>query len=114
MKEYLLLFRLSTKAGEKPGAEQIQERKTWFGDVVSQGKLADKGNTLSPISAMTIAGDGSIKEGAYAANDQIVSGYMAVRADSIGDAILLAKTNPIFKVGGSIEVREIVTFISGS
>ena len=114
IKEYLLLFRSSTKGSPKPSAEQIQERKTWFGEVVSQGRLADKGNTLSPVSAKTIAADGSIKEGAYAANNEIVSGYLAVKADSIDEAILLARTNPVFKVGGSIEVREIVTFISGT
>jgi len=113
MKEYLLLFRTKTD-GARPTPDQIQARKAWFGGIVSQGKLADKGNTLSPTEARLVGSDGAVMEGPSVSHGEIVSGYVVVKADGIDAAVDLAKTNPIFQGGGSIEVREVSTFLSGS
>ena len=37
-----------------------------------------------------------------------ISGYLIVRTETIDEAVELAKANPIFKIGGNVEVREIV------
>lgn len=37
-------------------------------------------------------------------------GRAIVRANTIEEAVELAKANPIFKVGGTVEVREVLNF----
>lgn len=108
MKEFALIFRLNKESDAKPSPEQIQERMNWLGSIAAQNKLVDKGNTLSPISAKTVRADKVVTDGPYAEIKEFISGYLIVRAETIEDAVELAKGNPIFKIGGNIEVRELV------
>lgn len=109
MKEFLLIFRLSKDSDAKPSPEQLQERMNWLAGIVAQNKLADKGNTLSPVSAKTVKPDNIVTDGPFTEIKEFVSGYMIVKTETIEEAVELAKANPIFKVGGSIEVREVMT-----
>ncbi len=108
MKEFALIFRLNKNSDAKPSPEQLQERMNWLGSIAAQNKLADKGNTLSPVSAKTVKPDNVVTDGPFTEIKEFISGYMIVKADSIDEAVEMAKANPIFKVGGSIEVREIM------
>jgi hypothetical protein len=108
MKEFALIFRLNKESKTKPSPEQIQERMNWLGSIAAQKKLADKGNTFSPINAKTVKSDNVVTEGPYAEIKEIISGYMIVRTETIEEAVELAKANPIFKIGGNIEVREVL------
>ena len=108
MKEFALIFRLNKDSNAKPSPEQIQERMNWLASIAAQDKLADKGNTLSPVSAKTIKPGNVVTDGPYAEIKEFISGYMIVKTETIEEAIELAKANPIFKIGGNIEVREIL------
>lgn len=108
MKEFVLIFRLNGNADVKPSPEQMQERMNWLGGIAAQNKLADKGNTLSPVSAKTVRPDNVVTDGPYTEIKEFVSGYIIVKTADIEEAIELAKTNPIFKIGGNIEVREVI------
>ncbi len=108
MKEFVLIFRLSGNADVKPSPEQIQERMNWLGGIAAQNKLVDKGNTLSPSNAKTVRPDNVVTDGPYTEIKEFISGYIIVNATDIEEAIELAKGNPIFKIGGNIEVREVV------
>ncbi|WP_257667439.1 YciI family protein [Parapedobacter tibetensis] len=108
MKDFVLIFRLSNSSDTKPSPEQMQERMNWLAGIAAQNKLADKGNTLSPISAKTVKPDNVVTDGPYTEIKEFISGYVIVKADSIDEAVELAKGNPIFKIGGNIEVREVV------
>lgn len=108
MKEFALIFRLNKDSDAKPSPEQIQERMNWLGSIAAQNKLVDKGNTLSPMSAKTIRADKVVTDGPYAEIKEFISGYLIVRTETIEEAVELAKGNPIFKIGGNIEVRELV------
>ena len=113
MSEFILIFRLSKNNSSKPTPEQIKERMDWLGSIASQQKLADKGNTFSPANARIVKPGNIVIDGPYEAGDEFVSGYMIVKTETINEAVEFAKANPIFKVGGSIEVREIVKLITG-
>ena len=65
--------------------------------------LLDPGNPSG--QAKTINNDGSVSDGGGA---NPVTGYTLLQADSIDDAVTLAKGNPIFDSGGSIEVVELL------
>lgn len=71
----------------------------------------DKGNTLLPTlgSAKTIKPNNRVTEGVYTEIEEFISGYVVIKADTIDDAVEIAKNNPIFEqVGGNIEVREVL------
>ncbi|NLU91888.1 YciI family protein [Chitinophaga sp. Ak27] len=108
MKEFVLIFRLNNQSQEKPSAEQMQERMNWLAGIAAQNKLVDKGNTLSPVSAKTVRPDNLVTDGPYTEIKEFVSGYIIVKTDTIDEAVEMAKANPIFKLGGNIEVREIM------
>ena len=111
MKECALIFRLKDIADFKPSPEQMQERMNWLGSIAAQNKLADKGNTLLPIpgSAKTVKPNNVVTDGPYTEIKEFISGYIVVKAETIDEAVEMAKGNPIFdQVGGSIEVREVL------
>jgi hypothetical protein len=111
MKEFALIFRLKDIADFRPSPEQMQERMNWLAGIATQNKLVDKGNTLLPVpgSAKTIKADKTVTDGAYTEIKEFISGYIIVKADSIDEAVEMAKANPIFEqVGGNIEVREVL------
>ncbi len=109
MKEFALIFRLKDIADFKPSPEQMQERMNWLGSIAAQNKLVDKGNTLLPIpgSAKTVKPDNVVTDGPYTEIKEFISGYIVVKTETIEDAVEIAKSNPIFKIGGNIEVREV-------
>lgn len=110
MKEFALIFRLKDISDFKPSPEQIQERLNWLGNIAAQNKLVDKGNTLLPVpgAAKTVKPDNIVTDGPYTEIKEFISGYIIVRAESIDEAVAMAKGNPIFKIGGNIEVREVL------
>lgn len=110
MKEFVLIFRLKDIADFKPSPEQMQERMNWLAGIAAQNKLVDKGNTLLPIvgSAKTVKPDNVVTDGPYTEIKEFVVGYIIVRVATIDEAVEMAKGNPIFKIGGNIEVREVL------
>lgn len=110
MKEFALIFRLKDISDFQPSPEQMQERMNWLAGIAAQNKLVDKGNTLLPStgSAKTVKPDNVVTDGPYTEIKEFISGYIVVKADSIHEAVAMAKSNPVFKIGGSIEVREVL------
>jgi hypothetical protein len=109
MKEFVLIFRNSTDAHDNPSPEQLQERMNWLGSIAAQNKLADKGNRLSPTNAKTVKPGDVVTDGPYTEIKEFISGYVIVKADTIEEAVELAKANPVLKVGGYVEVRAVLT-----
>jgi hypothetical protein len=109
MKEFILIFRLNSRPTSSPSPEQMQERMNWLASVAAQNKLADKGNTLSFSDAKTVKPGDVVTDGPFTEIKEFISGYMIVKTATIEDAIELAKSNPILKMGGSVEVRAVMT-----
>ena len=110
MKEFTLIFRLKDIADFKPSPEQMQERMNWLGSIAAQNKLVDKGNTLLPSSesAKTVKPNNVVTDGPYTEIKEFIVGYVIVKAENINEAVEMAKANPIFKIDGNIEVREVL------
>lgn len=110
MKEFALIFRLKDISDFQPSPEQMQERMNWLGSIAAQNKLVDKGNTLlpTPENAKTVKSHNVVTDGPYTEIKEFISGYIVVKTDNIEEAVEIAKENPIFKIGGSIEVREVL------
>lgn len=110
MKEFALIFRLKDISDFQPSPEQMQERMNWLGGIAARNKLVNKGNTLLPTpgSSKIIKPDNFVTDGPYTEIKEFISGYVVIKANSIEEGIEIAKENPIFKIGGSIEVREVL------
>jgi hypothetical protein len=98
--DYLLLF----SGGKMPESEEEQSQvmkawTDWFGTL--GGALKDGGNPFTP-KAQTIESDGSVRDGAAGS----ASGYSIVTADSLDEAVGLAKGCPVLQGGASITVYE--------
>lgn len=103
MANYLLLY----SGGSMPEtqAEQAAVMKAWeawFGRLGSA--LVDAGNPTTG-NAKTISGDGSVSDGAAGT---AASGYSIIKANSLDEAVELAKGCPV--LGGGAKVAVLETF----
>lgn len=108
MKEFVLIFRHSDTARETPTDEQMKERTDWLARIAAENKLVDKGKNLSVGSAKTVRSQTLLTDGPYVEIKEFISGFMILRAESIDEAVEIAKKNPVFAMGGFVEVREVI------
>ena len=98
MANFVLIFHGgSMPEGEAEGAAVMAAWTAWFTKLGSA--VVDQGNPIS--NHRTIAPDGSVSE---PASD--VSGYSIISADSLEEAVALAKGCPVLVGGASLEVAE--------
>ncbi len=87
-------------ATEGEGKQHMQKYMAWLS---SLGESA-----VSPANPLgnthTVSPDGSVVEGSKTS----MSGYTIIEADSIEDAISIAKECPFLEIGGSLEVSELM------
>jgi hypothetical protein len=101
MKTFVLLY----SGGSMPEGEAEQKRtlKEWEGYFKRVGKgMVDQGNPFSH-DRRTITSDGKVMSMADCPD---ASGYSIIRADSLDDAVAIAKSNPILHDGARISVYE--------
>jgi hypothetical protein len=101
MADYVLLY----TGGSMPETEEEQAKvmkawEDWYGGI--GGALKDGGNPFGP-AAKTVAGDGSVSDGAGSSPH---TGYTIVTADSLDAATAIAKGSPVLQGGGSVTVYE--------
>ena len=102
MAKYVLAFH----GGGVPETEEEQAKvmAAWGAWLEGLGSaLIDPGNATG--QSKTVHADGSVTDGGGA---NPVTGYTLLEATSLDDAVSLAKSNPIFEGGGSIEVLETI------
>jgi len=111
MKEFVMLFRNDYNPASMPSPEQMQHMMKqwmdWMGGIAAQNKLANQGIRLGN-AGKTVKPDNVVTDGPYAEIKESVGGFIVVRAASIEEAAEMAKGCPILKVGGNVELRDIV------
>jgi hypothetical protein len=101
MNNYLLMYSGGNmNAGEEVQAEIIKAWTDWFTALGSA--VVDGGNPFTP-KAKTIAPGGNVKDGS---SGILASGYSVIKANSLDEAVKLAKGCPVLKSGASITVFE--------
>jgi hypothetical protein len=110
MKDYLLVYRADYSFMPERSAEEAaamtKRWMDWMGSIAAQNKLTNRGNRLE-ASGKVIKKDSTITNGPYAEIKESIGGYSVIKAGSYEEAIELAKSCPIFLIGGNVEVREI-------
>jgi hypothetical protein len=112
MNEFLLIFRRDFKSPEtQPSPAKMQNMMTdwqnWLGGIATQDKLVATGNRLADEGAVVKANN-EVTNGPYADIKEGIGGYSIIRADSLADAVELAKGCPVTLIGGNVEVRQLI------
>ena len=105
----MLLFRYEP-SNEESTQEQLQEMHKLWGEFI--GGIAMQGNLVSThqlgFEGKKVLPDLSTKDGFHISEKQIIGGNMILKAESLESATELAKNSPILKMGGTVEVRNII------
>ena len=112
MKEYMMIFRNEKNdTAPQPTEAQMQavmgDWQRWIKEVANNGRfsgtnrLYPEGKTLKPGNVIT--------DGPYAEVKEIVGGYLVVKANSLDEAVELAKACPNLTYGGNVEVRAVMS-----
>lgn len=107
--EFMFVFRFEPNFTYQPTEAEMnemhQEWGAFIGNIAIQEKLVST-HQLS-FEGKHIAMDKTVQEGIVISEKQTISGNMVVRANTIDEAVDMAKNCPIFNMGGSLEVRAI-------
>lgn len=85
---------------EAEQAKVMQDWADWYADL--GGAVADTGNPIGPVSKK-ITGNGEIS---YGSQDPLVTEYTILSADSLDEAVKMAKKCPVLAGGSEITVFE--------
>ena|SRR3974390_1084918 len=108
--EYLLLFR-GKEWWNGLSAEELrttmEQVKAWFEQLEKSGKLkaaqplAREGAVVSGRTGTVVA------DGPFAESKEVIGGYLLLQADSLNEAIAIARGCPTLKFGMQAEVRPV-------
>lgn len=108
--QYMMIFRYTPDPNYQPTPEQQEASNTAWGTFIGNIAIAEKLVTTSQLGfeAIQIAADGSQTEGVHFADGQTLGGNLVVKAQTMEEAVSLAKGSPILDMGGTVEVRSII------
>ncbi len=113
MNDFLLIFRRESRSADEipPSPEQLQAMmkpwQDWLAALSATNNLVSSGNRLAP-EGKVMKPSNLVINGPYVEIKESVGGYIILKADSLEVAAELSKGCPILKVGGSVEIRQIV------
>jgi hypothetical protein len=107
--EFMLVFRYEPNFNYQPTEAELNEmHQQWgafFGTLAIQEKLVST-HQLG-FEGKQIFADQSVSDGIHISDKQTVGGNMIVKANTIEEAVEIAKNCPILLMGGTVEVRSI-------
>lgn len=108
-KEFMLAFRYEPSSNYQPTQAEItkmhQQWGAFIGNITIQEKLVST-HQLG-FEGKQILANKSVVDGIHIANKQTLGGNMIVRANTLDEAVEMAKDCPIILMGGTVEVRDI-------
>jgi len=110
---FLFLYRASTDPRDQPSAAEMQAsygRWTAWMDKHKKAILEQPPARSGPKpggAAAVVRQNGLVTDGPYAEGKEVVGGWSFIQAESLAQALEIAKEVPMF---ASVEVREIATF----
>lgn len=107
--EFMLVFRYEPNSNYQPSEAEITEMHQQWGAFIGNIAIQEKLVSTHQLSfeGVQIFADKLVKEGIYVSDNQTLAGNMVVKANSIDEAVAMAKNCPILLMGGAVEVRVI-------
>jgi hypothetical protein len=110
MKDYVFLFRgglnFATAAPDEL-QQALMKWKTWIDQLTKDG-LYNGGERFIRNGTVVKGSKKQVVDGAYSVGNEIVGGYISIKANDLQEAIEISKGCPIFNYDGNIEIREVV------
>jgi hypothetical protein len=109
--KYLLLVYDVPAEWENVTEEQMQGLYEEYGAVAKHPATLGSAQLKPVETAKTVrikSGETLVTDGPFAETKEQLGGYYLVEADSIDDAVAIGAAIPSARLGGSIEVRELV------
>ena len=110
MPKFMFVYRGGHDDMENASPEQMQQMMqlwmNWIQEGTEAGWMLDGGDALKPEGSI-VNSDLSVMDGPFAESKELVGGYSMVQAPDLAAAIELAKSSPMPKSGGTVEVREL-------
>jgi hypothetical protein len=110
--KFLFLYRSSPDPRDQPSAAEMQagytQWKSWmakYSKEILEAPPARSGP--KPGGAAAVCRKGAVTDGPYVEGKEIVGGWSFIEAESLAQAVEIAKEVPMFT---SVEIREITTF----
>lgn len=108
----MMIFRNEKNEGaEMPSSEQMQaamkQWQKWIGGIAAQGKCSGT-NRLLP-EGKTIKPNKVITDGPYVELREMIGGYLIVKANTLDEAVEMAKSCPNLLYGGNVEIRSVMS-----
>lgn len=112
MAKFMFIYRDSTdQPNVEPSPDEMQANLQlwwdWLGQGQQEGWVTAMGDALTP-EGKVVQADKSITDGPYTEAKELVGGFSMIEAADFDEACQHAMGCPIFAMGGSVEVREIM------
>ncbi|MBO6622243.1 MAG: hypothetical protein JJ892_13800 [Balneola sp.] len=109
MKKYMLILfeeeNMYTDFSPEEMQKEIGEHMKW---IETLGDHYDSGEPLMPHAKSVKGKDKVVTDGPYIESKELVSGFYILNAESLDEATELSKGCPVLRLGGNIEVREVM------
>ena len=106
----MMIFRYSPNSEYKPTAAEMKNMKQAWGSFIGNIAIKEKLESTHQLGfeGKQISADLSVSNGMLLSENKTISGTMIVKANSLDEAVEMAKNSPILKMGGAVEVRTII------
>jgi hypothetical protein len=108
--EYMLLFRGEhwDKVNSPEELKQMMDKvKAWFERLQQEGRVK-AGQPLAPVGRLVSGSNRTIADGPFTESKEVVGGYLLVQAESLEEAVNIAKSCPTLDCGITVEVRPVL------
>ena len=108
MKNYLAIFREQDGSATERTAEQLNVNQNnwrlWMDVMAMKGKLA--GGVGLTLNGCVLKANGEFEEDIHRNGNEIIGGFLMIRATDLAEERELLKDCPVFDFGGYTEIRE--------
>ena len=108
--EFMFVFRYEPSNDFQPTEAQINEMHQQWGAFIGNIAIQEKLVSTHQLGfeGVQIMPDETVVDGFNISNKQMLSGNMIVNASTFDEAVAMAKNCPILRMGGTVEVRNIL------
>ncbi|MEQ9263636.1 MAG: YciI family protein [Balneolaceae bacterium] len=111
MNKYMLILFEHENAYADFSPEEMQKEIAAHGQWIQElGEHYDSGEPLHQPAKTIIGKDKITTDGPFIESKELVSGFYILNASSFDEATELAKGCPVLRLGGKVEVREVMKF----
>ena len=107
---FMMIFKFTPNFNSEPTEEEKAQMTEAWGSFI--GNIAIKEKLISThqlgFEGKQIQSDQAVSDGISIVENQTMGGNMIVKANSLDEAVEMAKDSPILQMGGTVEVRSII------